>query len=65
VDKDNLRKGDLVFFATCGGCRVTHVGIYIGNGRFIHAPRRGKSVRVTSLNNSYFQKTFIGARSYF
>jgi NlpC/P60 family protein/sporulation related protein len=64
VDKDNLRKGDLVFFATGRGRRVTHVGIYIGNGRFIHAPRPGKSVRVTSLNNSYFKKTFVGARSY-
>jgi NlpC/P60 family/SPOR domain len=64
VDKDNLRKGDLVFFATGNGRRVTHVGIYIGNGRFIHAPRRGKSVRVASLNNSYYQKNFVGARSY-
>lgn len=64
VEKCDLKKGDLVFFATNGGNRVSHVGIYIGNGRFIHAPRRGKSVRVTSLDNSYYQKTFVGARTY-
>lgn len=64
VDKGALKKGDLVFFATGGGNRVSHVGIYIGNGRFIHAPSRGKSVRVTSLDHSYYQKTFVGARTY-
>ncbi len=64
IDKSKLQKGDLVFFATGGGRRVSHVGIYIGNGRFIHAPRSGKSVRVTSLDNSYFKKTYVGARTY-
>jgi cell wall-associated NlpC family hydrolase len=59
-----LQKGDLVFFATGGGTRVSHVGLYIGNGRFVHAPRRGKSVLVTSLDNSYYRKTFVGARTY-
>ncbi|OHB24930.1 MAG: hydrolase [Desulfuromonadaceae bacterium GWC2_58_13] len=64
IDKGELKKGDLVFFATNGGTRISHVGIYIGNGRFIHAPRRGKSVRVTSLDDRYYQKTFVGARTY-
>jgi cell wall-associated NlpC family hydrolase len=64
VDKGELQKGDLVFFATNGGRRVSHVGIYIGNGRFIHAPRSGKSVRVTSLDNNYFKKTYVGARTF-
>ncbi|WP_432821745.1 C40 family peptidase [Trichloromonas sp.] len=64
VNKGELKKGDLVFFATGGGSRVSHVGLYIGNGRFIHAPSRGKSVRVTSLDHSYYQKTFVGARTY-
>ena len=64
VPKEFLQKGDLVFFATHGGSRVSHVGIYIGNGRFIHAPRTGKTVRIASLSNPYFVRTFVGGRSY-
>jgi len=64
VAKKNLKKGDLVFFATKGGKRVTHVGMYIGSGQFIHAPRTGKTVRVASLSNSFFKKTYVGARTY-
>ena len=64
VAKKNLKKGDLVFFATKGGKRVTHVGMYIGNGQFIHAPRTGKTVRVASLSNSFFKKTYVGGRTY-
>ena len=64
VSKSNLRKGDLVFFATEGGKRVTHVGMYVGDGNFIHAPRTGKTVRVASLANSFFKRTYVGARSY-
>lgn len=64
VTKSELKKGDLVFFATHGGTRVTHVGMYIGHGKFIHAPRTGKTVRVASLSSSYFKRTFVGARSY-
>lgn len=65
VAKTNLRPGDLVFFATHGGRRVSHVGIYIGHGKFIHAPRTGKTVRIARLSNPYFERTFVGARSYF
>ena len=64
VAKKNLEKGDLVFFATKGGKRVTHVGMYIGNGKFIHAPRTGKTVRVANLSSSFFKKTYVGGRSY-
>ena len=64
VDKTRLRQGDLVFFATKGGSRVTHVGLYIGDNRFIHAPRPGKTVRVASLSSRYFRRTYVGARSY-
>jgi hypothetical protein len=64
VAKKDLKKGDLVFFATKGGTRVTHVGMYIGNGQFIHAPRTGKTVRVASLSSSFFKKTYVGGRSY-
>ncbi|MEZ4601398.1 MAG: NlpC/P60 family protein [Syntrophotaleaceae bacterium] len=64
VPKDKLQKGDLVFFATRGGNRVSHVGMYIGGGRFIHAPRTGDKVRIEKLSNSFFTKTYMGGRSY-
>ena len=64
VAKKDLKKGDLVFFATKGGTRVTHVGMYIGSGKFIHAPRTGKTVRLASLSNSFFKRTYMGGRSY-
>ncbi|MCD6582093.1 MAG: C40 family peptidase [Desulfuromusa sp.] len=64
VAKKNLKKGDLVFFATKGGERVTHVGMYIGSGKFIHAPRTGKTVRVAKLSSSFFKKTYVGGRAY-
>lgn len=64
IGRDQLRKGDLVFFATSGGRRVSHVGIYAGENRFIHAPRRGKTIRMTSLSKGYYRKRFVGARRY-
>ncbi len=64
VSKKDLKKGDLVFFATKGGKRVTHVGIYIGHDKFIHAPRTGKTVRVASLSSQFFKKTYVGGRGY-
>jgi len=64
VAKSKLEKGDLVFFATQGGSRVTHVGIYIGAGTFIHAPRTGKTVRVAKLTSRYWSNFYVGGRSY-
>ena len=64
VARQSLQPGDLVFFATQGGRRVTHVGLYVGNGDFIHAPRAGQTVRIASLTNSYFNNTYVGARTY-
>jgi hypothetical protein len=64
VSRESLQKGDLVFFATGRSRRVTHVGVYAGQGQFIHAPGRGKSIRTASLNNSYFKKRFLGARTF-
>ena len=64
VAKSQLRPGDLVFFATKGGKRVTHVGMYAGNGEFIHAPRTGKNVRIEKLSNKFFAKTYVGGRTY-
>lgn len=64
VYKKDLQKGDLVFFATGGGKRVSHVGIYVGDGKFIHAPRKGTTVRTDKLNNKYWSKVYMGGRSY-
>jgi len=64
VTKQHLQRGDLVFFATKGGKRVTHVGMYIGQEKFIHAPRTGKTVRVANLSSRFFQRTYVGGRSY-
>ena len=64
VIKRHLQKGDLVLFATKGGTRVTHVGMYTGNNQFIHAPRTGKTIRFASLSNKFWKKTYVGGRSY-
>ena len=64
VDKDNLCQGDLVFFATSGVKKVSHVGVYVGDGKFIHAPARGKKICLASLSQRYFADRFIGGRSY-
>ena len=64
VKKKDLQPGDLVFFATKGGKRVTHVGMYIGSGKFIHAPCTGKTVRVASLSSNFFRKTYVGGKTY-
>ena len=64
VDRDNLLKGDLVFFATAGKDKISHVGIYAGEGRFIHAPGGGKRVRVDSMSKSYYKNRYLGGRTY-
>ena len=64
VSRKRLAKGDLVFFATGRGKRVSHVGIYTGNGKFLHAPGRGNRIQYSSLSNSYYKAHYIGARSY-
>jgi hypothetical protein len=64
VPQNHLKKGDLVFFSSNKWGTVTHVGVYAGNGRFIHAPGRGKKIRSDSLSARYYKQRFIGARSY-
>ena len=64
ISRSKLSQGDLVFFATSSGRRVSHVGIYTGGGKFIHAPKNGKKIRTESLTNSYFRSRYVGARSY-
>ena len=59
-DRAKLSAGDLVFFGRRG--RVDHVGIYVGEGRFVHAPSRGKDVQVSSLETGYWSQKFMEAR---
>ena len=60
VDRAKLTAGDLVFFGRKG--RVDHVGIYVGEGQFVHAPSRGKDVQVSSLDTGYWSAKFMEAR---
>jgi len=64
IDHNDLQKGDLVFFATRGLGKISHVGIYIGHGQFITAPSRGKKIRIDSLSDEYFVKHYVGAKNY-
>lgn len=63
VSRADMKPGDLVFFHTGNRRRrVTHVGIYIANGQFIHAPTYGKRVQISSLDEAYWAKRFVGAK---
>jgi cell wall-associated NlpC family hydrolase len=61
VTRSDLQPGDLVFFNT-RHFAFSHVGIYLGDNRFIHAPRRGREVEIATIDNSYWHKHFNGAR---
>ncbi|HEX5468380.1 MAG TPA: NlpC/P60 family protein [Gaiellaceae bacterium] len=59
VSRDQLAPGDLVFFNG-----LSHVGLYIGGGRFVHAPHTGDVVKISSLSESWYASTYVGARRY-
>lgn len=61
VSRENLEYGDLVFFAR-DGKNINHVGIYVGNGEFVHAPKSGEVVKVSSLVTGYYAKNYYTAR---
>lgn len=61
IEKTDLQPGDLVFFNTMRRA-FSHVGIYVGNGKFIHSPKPGAEVRVESMGGSYWARRFDGAR---
>ncbi len=61
IDRAALTAGDLVFFGRRGN-RIDHVGIYLGEGRFVHAPRTGKDVMVSELDSGYWATRFKSAR---
>jgi cell wall-associated NlpC family hydrolase len=64
VALDQLRAGDLLFFATRAAGAISHVGIYVGEDTFIHAPSRGRRIGTAQLSDPYFRDRFVGARSY-
>lgn len=61
IDKSDLQPGDLVFFNTMRRA-FSHVGIYIGEGKFVHSPKPGDEVRVDNMGQSYWSRRFDGAR---
>ena len=62
IGQDKLQTGDLLFFATNGGSQVSHAGIYVGEGRCVHAPATGGTVKLDSLNKAYWQKAYLNAK---
>jgi len=63
IDKKDAKKGDLLFWHIPKG-RISHVGIYIGDGKFVHSPVPGKRVRVEYLDELYWRKYYFGAATY-
>ncbi len=61
IDRQDLKPGDLVFFNTMRRA-FSHVGIYVGEGKFIHSPKPGAEVRVEDMSGSYWRRRFDGAR---
>ena len=64
VNKSDLQPGDLLFWKTTSA-EVGHVGMYVGNGQFIHAPNKSKPVKYDSLDNSYYKSRYVRARRYY
>ncbi len=62
IKRDQLEKGDLVFFRINGRGTADHVGVYLGGGKFIQSPRTGKDIQVSALSEDYWQEHYIGAR---
>ncbi|NIY46670.1 NlpC/P60 family protein [Cedecea colo] len=62
VGRGELENGDLVFFRTRGRGAADHVGVYIGNGKFIQSPRSGRDIQITSLSEDYWQRHYVGAK---
>ena len=62
VSRSELARGDLVFFAISGGGRISHVGMYIGNGNFLHSSSGRAGVRIDSMHDSFWVRTYVTAR---
>lgn len=61
VKLNNLAPGDLLFFRTTSRKRVTHVGIYAGDGRFVHAPQSGRMIELRALEDDYYRSRLVAA----
>lgn len=61
INKAELQRGDLVFFNTMGR-KFSHVGIYLGDHKFVHSPRTGAKIRIESMNVAYWKNRYNGAR---
>ena len=64
VPKSELKPGDIVFFQNTYKAGISHVGIYVGDGKFIHAPQSGQVVSYADLNSNYYTSHYYGARRY-
>lgn len=62
INRESLEKGDLVFFRINNRGAADHVGVYLGNGRFIQSPRTGKDIQISQLSDDYWQRHYVGAR---
>ena len=62
VNRGELENGDLVFFRTQGRGTADHVGVYVGNGKFIQSPCSGQDIQITSLSEDYWVRHYVGAR---
>lgn len=65
IPDSQLKPGDLVFFNTSKRTKYSHVGIYIGNGEFIHAPSSGKTIQTEKLTKPFYAKNYLGAHTFF
>lgn len=62
VADNDLRRGDLLFFAIHSRDRADHVGVYLGNNRFIESPRTGEQIRISDLSDAFWQARFLGGK---
>lgn len=62
VSRQNLEPGDLIFYSLAGDGRISHVGIYLGNGKMIHSPKTGDVVKITDITTSFWESRYITAR---
>lgn len=62
IKRQMLEKGDLVFFRINNRGTADHVGVYLGNGKFIQSPRTGKDIQISALGEDYWEKHYVGAR---
>ena len=65
VARGQWKSGDILYFSTSGNGQVSHAGIYVGEGRFVHAPSSGGTVRLDRVDNVYWQKAYLTAFSFY